>query len=159
MNDALKVGDRAPNLQGGNPLGNALEQARRTRKYAVLYFYPKDNTPGCTAEACSFRDNMARLLTLGSVVIGVSPDSSASHDGFKEEHDLNFMLIADEHKGLCREFDVLRSKEEFGKTIQKIERTTFIIDPNGRIVWLERPVQVEGHVDRIMEALHKLKSH
>lgn len=121
----------------------------------VLYFYPKDDTPGCTTEACSFRDNMSRIEDMDVLVLGVSPDTPQSHQKFIQKHNLNFTLLSDENKEMAKKFDVLRSVTgPNGETTQKIERTTFVMDANGEIRWIERPVKVEGHVDRVIEALH-----
>lgn len=122
----------------------------------VIYFYPKDDTPGCTAEACSFRDNMERLDEQGILVVGVSPDSVSSHKKFMHKHSLNFILIADDSQEVCKRFDVLREKEVGDKKVVGVERTTFIVDATGIIRWIERPVNVEGHVERVLKYLAEL---
>jgi peroxiredoxin Q/BCP len=153
MSYALNIGDKAPDFKGVDQNGKAVSLESKKGKTFVLYFYPKDDTPGCTIEACSFRDNLAGLQKLGIDVIGVSPDNLQSHEKFSVKHQLNFSLIPDESLEICRKYDVFRTKDENGKTTQKLERTTFIVDPQGKIVWAERPVNVDSHVQRVLEAL------
>ena len=118
----------------------------------ILYFYPKDNTPDCTQEACDFRDNINRLTSYATV-IGVSPDSIKSHKSFKEKQSLNFILLSDlEHK-LAEDFEVWKEKSMYGRKYMGIERTTFIIDKNGKIEKEWRKVKVKGHVDEVIEYL------
>ena len=116
----------------------------------VLYFYPKDNTSGCTQEACDFRDNINRLTSKASV-IGVSPDSIKSHIKFKENHDLNFLLISDPEHKLAEKYGVWKEKSMYGKKYMGIERSTFIIDKSGKIEKEWRKVKVKGHVDEVIE--------
>lgn len=119
----------------------------------VLYFYPKDNTPGCTVEACDFRDNIARLLKTGSVVLGVSPDSVKSHLNFREKHGLSFPLLSDPERSVAAAYGAYGEKKSYGKTSMGIIRSTFIIDPTGRVKTLWRGVKVAGHVDEVLEAI------
>ena len=115
----------------------------------ILYFYPKDNTTGCTQEACDFRDNINRLTSYATV-IGVSPDSIKSHKSFKEKQSLNFILLSDlEHK-LAEDFEVWKEKSMYGRKYMGIERSTFIIDKDGKIEKEWRKVKVKGHVDEVM---------
>ena len=119
----------------------------------ILYFYPKDNTSGCTQEACDFRDNINRLTSYATV-IGVSPDSIKSHKTFKEKQSLNFILLSDlEHK-LAEKFEVWREKSMYGRKYMGIERSTFIIDKDGKIEKEWRKVKVKGHVDEVIEYLN-----
>lgn len=118
----------------------------------VLYFYPKDNTSGCTQEACDFRDNFNRL-TGKATVIGVSPDSIKSHKKFKQDHDLNFILISDPEHSLAEAFSVWKEKSMYGKKYMGIERSTFILDKEGEIEKEWRNVKVNGHVDEVLEYL------
>ena len=118
----------------------------------ILYFYPKDNTSGCTQEACDFRDNINRLASYATV-IGVSPDSVKSHKSFKEKQSLNFILLSyPEHK-LAEDFEVWKEKSMYGRKYMGIERSTFIIDKNGKIEKEWRKVKVKGHVDGVIEYL------
>lgn len=116
----------------------------------VLYFYPKDDTPSCTTEACDFRDKMERLDAMDVLVIGISPDNTESHEKFSTKHSLNFTLLGDENKEMCKRFDVLRGAGG------NVERTTFVIDSDGIIRWIERPVNVAGHVDRVIHAIQEI---
>jgi peroxiredoxin Q/BCP len=122
----------------------------------ILYFYPKDDTPGCTTEACSFRDIRDQFNPLKAQVIGISPDSDTSHNQFITKHNLNFPLISDPNHELCSLFGVWEEKKTGKKTYWGVTRTTFMIDGQGIIRWIEKPVQVNGHAERILEALKNL---
>ncbi len=119
----------------------------------VLYFYPKDNTSGCTQEACDFRDNLNRL-TSKATLIGVSPDSIKSHKKFKETHDLNFILLSDPEHELAEKFEVWKEKSMYGRKYMGIERSTFVLAPDGSIEKEWRKVKVKGHVDEVLEYLN-----
>lgn len=123
-------------------------------KKTVLYFYPKDNTSGCTKEACDFRDNMNRLLPYANI-IGVSPDSIASHQKFQQKQGLNFMLIADINHDLAMKYGVWKEKSMYGRKYMGIERSTFILDEKGKIVKEWRKVKVTDHVDEVLDFLLK----
>ena len=129
----LNIGDKAPDLLGRNSEGKEVRLSDFPGKKVILYFYPKDNTPGCTAEACSFRDNYETFLGMGYVVIGVSKDSEASHLKFKEKYDLPFILIADTDHKLAEEFGVWRMKKMAGREYLGVVRTTFVIGADGVI--------------------------
>ena len=118
----------------------------------ILYFYPKDNTSGCTQEACDFRDNINRLTNYATV-IGVSPDSIKSHKSFKEKQSLNFILLSDPEHKLAEEFEVWKEKSMYGRKYMGIERSTFILNKNGKIEKEWRKVKVKGHVDEVIEYL------
>lgn len=118
----------------------------------VLYFYPKDNTSGCTQEACAFRDNYNRLLSK-AVVIGVSPDSIKSHIGFQQKQNLNFILLSDPEHKLSEAFGVWKEKSMYGRKYMGIERSTFILDEQGKIIREWRKVKVPGHVDEVLKSL------
>ena len=118
----------------------------------ILYFYPKDNTSGCTQEACDFRDNISRLTSYATV-IGVSPDSIKSHKSFKEKHSLNFILLSDPEHKLAEKFEVWKEKSMYGRKYMGIERSTFIIDKDSRIEKEWRKVKIKGHVDEVIEYL------
>ena len=118
----------------------------------ILYFYPKDNTSGCTQEACDFRNNINRL-TRYATVIGVSPDSIKSHKSFKEKQSLNFILLSDPEHKLAEKFEVWKEKSMYGRKYMGIERSTFILDKNGKIEKEWRKVKVKGHVDEVIEYL------
>ena len=124
-------------------------------KRVVLYFYPKDNTPGCTQEACNFRDNFERLTAKNVVVLGVSKDSIKKHEGFVAKQKLPFLLLSDENSDVCDKYGVWNEKINFGKKYFGIIRSTFLIDEKGEIIKEWRKVKVEGHVDEIIEELDK----
>lgn len=122
----------------------------------VLYFYPRDNTPGCTTEAQDFRDNLKQFGDLNTVVLGVSKDSLKSHDKFKDKQLLNFELLSDDDEKLCQLFDVIKLKKMYGKEFEGIERSTFIIDSKGVLRGEWRKVKVKGHVVEVLEALGEI---
>ncbi|MBR2069180.1 MAG: thioredoxin-dependent thiol peroxidase [Candidatus Gastranaerophilales bacterium] len=138
-------------LQGLDAEGNEKEFSINDFKgqKVILYFYPKDNTSGCTQEACDFRDNISRLTSY-TTVIGVSPDSIKSHQSFKEKQSLNFILLSDPEHKLAEKFEVWKEKSMYGRKYMGIERSTFIIDKDGKIEKEWRKVKVKGHVDEVM---------
>jgi peroxiredoxin Q/BCP len=119
----------------------------------ILYFYPKDNTPGCTTEAMQFRDHHQEFLKAGAVVFGVSRDNMASHEKFKQNLELPFELIADTEEKLCHMFGVVKNKIMYGKKVKGIERSTFLIDPTGMLVAEWRGLKVAGHVEEVLNAV------
>ena len=123
----------------------------------VLYFYPKDHTPGCTTEAMQFRDMHAEFVKAGAVVFGVSRDNMASHDKFKQAIDLPFELIADTEEKLCHMFGVVKNKIMYGKKVKGIERSTFLIDGDGVLVAEWRGIKVAGHVEEVLKAVKDMK--
>ena len=125
-------------------------------KNVVLYFYPKDNTPGCTTEAQDFRDAKGRFTRAYAVILGVSRDSIRSHENFKTKQKLNFDLLSDENEELCTYFDVIKMKNMYGKTARGIERSTFLIDGNGILRQEWRKVKVKGHVEEVLQAVKAL---
>ncbi len=127
-------------------------------KIVVLYFYPKDNTPGCTTEAMQFRDQYKEFIKAGAVLFGVSRDNMASHDRFKANLELPFELIADTEEKLCHMFGVVKNKIMYGKKVKGIERSTFLIDPAGVIRHAWRPVKVPGHAQAVLDALKAAQS-
>ena len=152
----LKEGDKAPAFKANDQNGNALSLSDFKGKHIVLYFYPKDMTPGCTTEACDFRDRHQSFAELDAVIIGVSPDSQDKHQKFKEKHDLPFLLLVDDEQKLSEAFGVWKLKKNFGKEYMGIERSTFLINKEGMLVKEWRKVKVKDHVE---EALEELKSH
>ena len=149
----LKAGDPAPDFEAVLDNGDTVSLSQFKGKNVVLYFYPKDNTPGCTREACDFRDNISSLEDKSTVVLGVSPDSVKSHQKFKDKFDLPFPLISDEAKGVAQAFGVWREKKMYGKTRMGIVRSTFIIGPDGLISKAYDSVKVAGHVEDIIASL------
>ena len=126
-------------------------------KTVVLYFYPKDNTPGCTTEAMQFRDHHKEFVKAGAVVFGVSRDNMASHDKFKQALELPFELIADTEEKLCHMFGVVKNKIMYGKKVKGIERSTFLVAPDGTLAEEWRGLKVPGHVDDVLKAVKGLK--
>ena len=126
-------------------------------RVVVLYFYPKDHTPGCTTEAMQFRDQHADFTKAGAVVFGVSRDNMASHEKFKQSLELPFELIADTEEKLCHMFGVVKNKIMYGKKVKGIERSTFLIDASGVLVAEWRGIKVAGHVDEVLKAVKDLK--
>ena len=149
----LAVGDPAPDFELADDTGEPVKLSKLRGKKVILYFYPKDDTPGCTVEACSFRDNVNRLTGRGAVVLGVSPDSVASHQRFKEKFGLTFPLLSDADKRVVTAYGVWKEKSMYGRTYMGVERTTFIIDERGRIATVFPKVKVDGHVDAVLAAL------
>lgn len=155
---SLEIGTKAPDFSAEINGGSSIQLKDVLGKWLVLYFYPKDNTPGCTTEACDFRDNMERITGIGANVIGVSPDSVKSHDKFVEKKELNFALVADPEKEICNLYDIIGEKKMYGKTFMGVIRTTYIINPDGEIAYVFDKVRVKGHVDKVIEKIEELQS-
>ena len=149
----LKIGDKAPEFSAETDGGASVKLKDLRGKKVVLYFYPKDMTPGCTTEACDFRDNWAALGKKGAVVYGVSPDSVASHDKFKAKHDLPFALVSDPDHALAEAYGVWREKSMYGRKYMGIVRSTFLIDEKGKIAEIWDKVKVKGHVADVLGKL------
>ena len=149
----LKVGQNAPDFTAMNDKGEKVKLADLKGKKVVLYFYPKDDTPGCTKEACAFRDGIDEIKSRGAVVMGVSADSVDSHKKFKSKFDLNFPLLADSDKKMVEAYGVWKEKSMYGKKYMGIERTTFVIDEQGKIAHIFPKVKVDQHYDEVVEAL------
>ncbi|MGN7661727.1 MAG: peroxiredoxin [Anaplasma sp.] len=155
----LREGDVAPGFVVKREDGVEEQSASYVgSKNVVLYFYPKDDTPGCTKEAEAFRDAHDKFAGLDTVVLGVSGDGASSHANFKKKYQLQFELISDVDTSLCREYGVWVEKSKFGKSYMGIERSTFLIDKQGRVRKLWRRVQVDGHVDAVLGAVRSLES-
>jgi len=125
-------------------------------KNVVLYFYPKDSTPGCTTEGQDFRDSKAKFSRQNTIILGVSRDSIKSHENFKSKQKFNFDLLSDEDETLCKMFDVIKMKNMYGKKVRGIERSTFLIDEKGKLRQEWRKVKVAGHVEEVLEAVKAL---
>ncbi|MFA7506076.1 MAG: peroxiredoxin [Burkholderiaceae bacterium] len=138
--------------------GGTVRLADYAGRHLILYFYPKDNTPGCTAESMDFRDRHDEFLAAGASILGVSRDSLRSHEGFKAKLGLPFELISDGDETLCTEFDVIRQKNMYGKKVRGIERSTFLIGPTGTLLREWRGLKVPGHVDEVLEAVRGSQS-
>ena len=148
-----KEGEPAPDFRLPADDGKTYALRDLRGKKVVLYFYPKDDTPGCTKEACSFRDNLSRVSSKGAIVLGVSKDDLESHAKFREKYSLSFPLLSDPEGKVLSAYGVWKEKNLYGKTFMGIERTTFVIDEAGRIQKVFPRVKVEGHVDEVLAAL------
>jgi len=153
---ALKVGDKAPSFKLKNQDGKVISLADLKGKPIVLYFYPKDDTPGCTKEACNFRDEFPKFGKMKAEIIGVSIDSVESHKKFADKYKLPFNLLSDEKKEVVEKYGVWKEKNMYGKKYMGIVRTTFIIDTEGKINKIFPKVKVEEHNKEVMEALKEL---
>ncbi|MCR1952271.1 MULTISPECIES: thioredoxin-dependent thiol peroxidase [unclassified Clostridium] len=149
----MEIGKLAPDftLMGSDGKEHKLSDYRG--KKVILYFYPKDNTPGCTTEACDFRDNIDKITDQNAIVLGISKDNLNSHNKFIEKFNLPFILLSDEDKIVCELYDVIKEKNMYGKKVLGIERSTFIIDEKGYLVKEFRKVKVKGHIDAVLEEL------
>ncbi len=152
----VKAGDKAPDFKLPTDGGGEISLSSFKGKPLVLYFYPKDDTSGCTKEAMGFRDALSAFKKAGAAVVGVSKDSVARHDKFKAKYDLNFPLVSDEDGRLCEAYGVWVEKSMYGRKYMGIERSTFLIDGAGRIARVWRKVKVPGHVDEVMAAVKTL---
>ena len=148
-----QVGDSAPEFSASDDAGRVRTLKDFKGKKLVLYFYPKDATPGCTTEACDFRDNMNRVAATGAAVAGVSADSVDSHKRFKEKQELNFPLLSDPDRKMLNAYGVWQEKSLYGRKFMGIVRTTFIINGKGIITHVFPKVKVAGHVDEVLKAL------
>ncbi len=149
----LKVGQKAPDFTVLNDAGHKVKLSDFKGQKVVLYFYPKDDTPGCTAEACAFRDGIKKIQSKRAVVLGVSIDSVESHKKFKKKFDLNFPLLADTDKSIVETYGTWKEKSMYGRKYMGIERTTFIIDEQGKVSHIFPKVKVTQHYDEVLEAL------
>lgn len=147
----LKIGDKAPAFQGTDQNGNTIGLDDFKGKRLVVYFYPKDNTPGCTAQACSIRDNYELLLKTGIHIVGVSADSATSHKKFIDKFSLPFPLIADEDRNVIESFGVWGPKKFMGKEYDGIHRTTFLIDEDQKLVGIIEKPNTKAHAEEILE--------
>lgn len=148
----LKEGNTAPHFKAKDQHGNTIDIDDYKGKKVVLYFYPKDNTPGCTAEACNLRDNYEALLEKGFKIIGISADDEKSHQKFTEKYDLPFPLIPDTEKEIIKAYDVWGPKKFMGKEYEGINRTTFVISEEGKIEKIFTKVKTRDHTNQILES-------
>ncbi|MCM1129436.1 MAG: peroxiredoxin [Alistipes senegalensis] len=125
-------------------------------KILVIYFYPRDNTPGCTQQGIDFRDRYDDFIKAGAAIVGVSRDSMRSHEGFIQKYDFPFPLVSDTDESVCELFGVMKTKKNYGKLVRGIERSTFLIDPNGKLIAEWRGLRVEGHVEEVLQAVKKI---
>ncbi len=153
---SLQLGNQAPEFTLPDQNGNMHNLTQYRGQWIVLYFYPKDDTPGCTKEACSFRDNFEALRERGIVVLGVSKDTQASHKKFADKFNLNFTLLSDESTEMIKSYEAFGEKKFMGKTFQGIHRITYVIDPQGIIRKVYEKVKVEEHAQEILRDINSL---
>ncbi len=156
MGDWVEVGKRAPDFTLSADDGTKVKLSQLRGKPVVLYFYPRDDTPGCTREACAFRDRKHKLSELGAAVLGVSTDSVESHQKFRDKHRLNFPLLADPQHKVAEKYGAWREKVRFGKKSTGIQRSTFLIDADGVVRKVWKSVKVDGHDHQVIAALEEL---
>ncbi|MFV1850222.1 MAG: thioredoxin-dependent thiol peroxidase [Thalassospira sp.] len=152
----LDVGDKAPDFELPTDGNGSVKLSDLAGKPVVIYFYPKDMTPGCTTKSCEFRDAEPDFSAVDAQIIGISKDSASRHDKFKAKHDLNFILASDENGTTCEDYGVWKEKSMYGKKFMGIERTTFVIDGTGVIRKAWHKVKVKGHVAEVLEAVRAL---
>jgi peroxiredoxin Q/BCP len=149
----MEVNDKAPEFTLPDQDGETISLKNYRGKYVVLYFYPRADTPGCTIEACEFRDAYKKIEKTGAVLLGISPDTSKAQKKFEEKYSLPFTLLADADKKVCDAYDVIQEKNMYGKKVMGVARTTFIIGPDGKIKHIFRKVKPEGHSEEVLEYL------
>ena len=149
----VEEGKPAPDFEATTDTGERVKLSDFRGKAVVLYFYPRDDTPGCTLEACAFRDTISEFEQRGAVVLGVSPDDEASHVRFKEKYELPFTLLADPEHSVAEKYGVWGEKNYAGKKYMGISRTTFVIGPDGNVVKTMHNVKPDGHAEKVLEAL------
>jgi len=157
MATKLKIGDLAPDFALPDQKGEVRRLSDFRGRWVVLYFYPKDNTPGCTKEACGFRDLFPKFQRRKIVVIGISTDSVRSHEKFAEKYDLPFLLLADEEKAVVRAYGVWGQKSFMGRTTMGTHRTSFLVDPEGHIAKIYERVRPETHAEEVFRDLEQLR--
>ena len=157
MAKELASGDAAPEFALPDQSGKPVSLKSLKGKQVVLYFYPKDDTPGCTKEACGFRDSMARLTKSGAVVIGVSLDGKEAHQKFIAKYSLPFTLLSDEDAAVAKAYGVYKQKNMYGKKSMGIQRSTYLIDAQGKVARLWKAVKVDGHDQQVLAAMEELK--
>ncbi|SLM48835.1 putative peroxiredoxin bcp [Nitrospira japonica] len=153
MGSTLEIGDKAPEFALPDQHGKTVSLKNFKGKQIVLYFYPKDDTPGCTKESCDFRDVESQIVRAGAVIVGVSMDGQDSHQKFIKKYGLPFPLLSDEDASISKSYGVYKEKNMYGRKSWGIERSTFVIDPAGTLKAVFRKVKVDGHADEVLTAL------
>jgi peroxiredoxin Q/BCP len=153
LGHVVDEGQQAPDFELATDTGKQVRLSDFRGSPVVLFFYPKDDTPGCTKEACSFRDAYAEFQERGAVVLGISPDGEASHVKFRDKYSLPYTLLSDPEREVAKAYDVWREKTMYGKTAFGIHRSTFVIGPDGTVVKAMRGVKPDGHADQVLAAL------
>lgn len=154
----VQVGKKVNNFQLTSTGDKSIKLSELKSNNVIIYFYPKDNTPGCTKESEGFRDHEKKFSKLNTVILGVSRDSIKSHENFKSKLELPFDLLSDNEQTLCQQFDVIKEKNMYGKKVMGIERSTFLIDDKGVLRKEWRKVKVDGHVEEVLHAVKDLSS-
>lgn len=158
MSDWVEAGAKAPDFTLAADDGSKVKLSSLKGAPVVLYFYPKDDTPGCTRQACAFRDAEKKLQKLGATVLGVSADSLASHEKFRDKYSLNFPLLSDPDHKVAEKYGAWREKNMYGKKSMGIQRSTFLIDTTGKVAKVWQRVKVDGHDEQVLAALKSLAS-
>ena len=158
MGEWIEAGEKAPAFTLAADNGKKVKLADLQGKPVVLYFYPADDTPGCTREACAFRDRNGEIKKLGAQIFGVSPDDVASHVKFRDKYELNFPLLADADHKVAEKFGAWREKNMYGKKSMGVQRSTFLIDAQGKVAKVWKRVKVDGHDQQVIDALQALPS-
>lgn len=156
--DTITVGKKIPNFELPATGERTVKLSDLSGKKVVLYFYPKDSTPGCTTEGLDFRDHYTEFQRAGAVILGVSRDSIKSHENFKSKQEFPFELLSDQDETLCRLFDVIKEKNMYGKMVMGVERSTFLIDEKGVLRKEWRKVKVPGHVEEVLAAVKEISA-
>lgn len=157
MSDWIEQGVKAPAFTLKDDQGKSVKLSDFKGSPVVLYFYPRDDTPGCTREACAFRDRSKDFQAMGAVVLGVSTDSVESHAKFRDKYNLNFPLLSDPDQKVCQKYGAWREKNMYGKKSMGIQRSTYLIDSSGKIAKVWKRVQVDGHDSQVLSALKELQ--
>jgi len=150
---AMDINDKAPDFTLPDQDGKEVSLKDSRGKYVVLYFYPRADTPGCTVEACEFRDSYRRIQNTGAVILGISPDQPKALKKFEDKYKLPFTLLGDADKKVCNAYDVIKEKNMYGKKVMGVARTTFIIGPDGKIKHIFNKVKPEGHAEEVLAFL------
>lgn len=158
MSDWPETGSTAPEFQLVSDSGEQIKLSDLKGNPVVLFFYPRDDTPGCTKEACAFRDRKQELQDLGATILGVSSDSVESHVSFRDKYELNFPLLADEDHAVAEKYGAWREKNMYGKKSMGIQRSTFLIDEDGKIAKVWKRVSVDGHDTQVVQAILDLQN-
>ena len=154
----VSIGKQVPNFEAMSTGDKSIKLSDYKGKYVLLYFYPKDNTPGCITEGQNFRDHFAQFEQYNTIILGVSRDSVRVHEGFKTKQNFPFDLLSDKEEVLCQLFDVIKMKNMYGKKVLGIERSTFLIDPDGLLIHEWRKVKVKVHIDEVLQKLSDMEN-
>lgn len=154
----ISIGNPAPEFDAISTRDKTMKLSELRGKYLVLYFYPKDHTPGCTLEGCDFRDHISEFEALNTIILGVSRDSLKTHENFRRKQCFPFDLLSDPDEVLCKLFEVIKMKNMYGKKMLGIERSTFLIDAEGKLAWEWRKVKVKNHTSAVLEKIREIQA-